>query len=108
MDNPSLNCVSAWKTINGMIEIAIKSKYGIAKSTTSFGCFIEYITGLATNNTPNKKTAKIVQSTSPCLNADLPPNISYAASASATSGVIAVENPIPNDIAMYIKFFHKY
>ena len=36
----------------------------------------------------------------PCLNADFPFLKSFSESASATNGVIAVENPIPKDMAI--------
>lgn len=48
---------------------------------------------------------KTVHDNSPCLMAERPFTTSPAASASATNGVIAVENPIPNDIAIKIKLF---
>ena len=49
------------------------------------------------------KTLKIVQRIKPCLKAFLPSEILFEASASATRGVIAVENPIPKDIAIKTK-----
>ena len=37
LDNPSENLFNASKITNGIMEIAIISRYGIAKSTTSKG-----------------------------------------------------------------------
>src|SRR5699024_2403122 len=63
--------------------------------------------GFANNRIPNKKNAKIEQSIKPCLKADFPSAIFPEASASATRGVIAVEKPMPKDIATNIKLLPK-
>ena len=49
----------------------------------------------------------MVHRNKPCLKDDLPSEKLLAASASATKGVIAVEKPIPIDIAINIKLFPK-
>ena len=43
----------------------------------------------------------------PCLNEDLPLKKLFSESASATNGVMAVENPMPNDIAIKTKLLPK-
>ena len=50
-----------------------------------------------------RKTLKIVQRSNPCLNAFFPSEILLEVSASATNGVIAVQKPIPKDIAINTK-----
>ncbi len=79
----------------------------MANVTTSIGCFIWYMSGLHSRIRKNKASPKTVQSTNPCLSADFPEAVSFAPSDSATSGVMAVENPIPRDIAMNTKLFPK-
>ena len=79
----------------------------MANATTSLGCFIWYISGLQSRIRKNKASPKTVQSTNPCLSADFPEAVSFAPSDSATSGVMAVEKPIPKDIAMNTKLLPK-
>ena len=50
-------------------------------------------------------TLKMELNKRPCLNAYFPELILFEESASATSGVMAVVNPIPRDIAIKIKLF---
>ena len=59
--------------------------------------------GFAKNTNRNKETPKTVHKNRPCLNADFPFEKCLAASASATKGVMAVEKPIPKDMAINIK-----
>lgn len=61
--------------------------------------------GFAKKTTSTKKTPKIPHRKSPCLNEDFPLIKFCSASASATNGVIAVEKPMPSDIAINIKLF---
>ena len=65
------------------------------------------MTGFAKNTSKKRSTPKIVHKNNPCLNDDLPRLKSFAESASAIKGVIAVENPIPKDIATNIKLLPK-
>jgi len=65
------------------------------------------MSGLQSRIRKNKASPKTVQSTNPCLSADFPEAVSFAPSDSATSGVMAVENPIPRDIAMNTKLLPK-
>ena len=53
----------------------------------------------------NSRTPKSKQRNSPFLKIILPLASLLAPSASAIKGVIAVENPIPKDIAINIKLF---
>ena len=102
-DNPSLNCLNAWKIISGIKEIATKFRYGMAKSTTSGGWFIAYINGFAIKTIKKSAMPKTVQRNRPCLNDDFPAAKLFSPSASATKGVMAVENPIPKLMAINIK-----
>ncbi len=75
----------------------------MARATTSSGCFIMCIRGLAQNTIKKRAIPSIVHKNNPCLKADLPLDTLSSPSASATSGVIAVLKPIPSDIAINIK-----
>ena len=75
----------------------------MARSTTSVGCFIAYIKGLAKKTAPTSAMPKTIHKKSPCLKEDFPFSKSPSPSASATKGVIAVEKPIPKDMAINIK-----
>ena len=79
----------------------------MARSTTSVGCFMAYIKGLAKKTAPTNAMPKTVHKNSPCLKEDFPFSKLFSPSASATKGVIAVEKPIPKDIAINIKLFPK-
>ena len=107
IDKPSVNCLNAWNIIRGINENATKSKYGIASFTTSSGCFIKYINGLANSISKNNNKLKTIHKNKPCLKDDFPFKKLFSESASAINGVIAVENPIPRDIAIKIKLFPK-
>lgn len=79
----------------------------MASITTSSGCFIKYMSGLAKNTIRNNEIPKTVHKNNPCLNVDFAWSKLLDESASAISGVIAVEKPIPKDMAMNIKLFPK-
>ena len=106
-DRPSLNCLKAWKIIKGTNEIAMMSKYGSARTTTSLGWFIKYRSGLA-NNINTKSSNDITEHrTSPCLKVDFPFIKFCSESDSANSGVMAVEKPIPKAMATKKKLLPK-
>ena len=75
----------------------------MARSTTAVGCFMAYIKGLAKKTAPTRTIPNNVHKKSPCLKDDFPFLKSPSASASATKGVIAVEKPMPKDMAINIK-----
>ena len=62
---------------------------------------------MAKNTNRNNNTPKTVHKNKPCLKADFPLAKSFAPSASATKGVMAVLKPIPKDIAINIKLLPK-
>ncbi len=62
---------------------------------------------MAKSKRPKSISDKTVHKNKPCLKADLPLSKLPSASASATNGVIAVEKPIPIDIAIKIKLLPK-
>ena len=64
---------------------------------------MRYIKGFAKRINKNNAKLRMVHKNNPCLNDDFPFVKLFSVSASATNGVIAVENPIPNDIAIKIK-----
>ena len=64
-----------------------------------------YMSGLATKTIRNKAIPRTVHKKSPCLKEDFPFSKFPSPSASATNGVMAVEKPIPNDMAINIKLF---
>ncbi len=68
---------------------------------------MKYINGFAANIIKNNATPKVVHRNKPCLHTDLPLAKLFSPSASATNGVIAVENPIPKDMAINIKLLPK-
>ena len=79
----------------------------MANSTTSGGCFIRYMSGLANNIIPKSEIPMRVHNNRPCLSALFPAATLPAPSASATKGVMAVEKPIPKDMAMNTKLLPK-
>jgi len=93
--------------INGTKEKATKSKYGMANSTTSSGWSITYIKGFAKSNIKKSSNPKTVHRKKPCLKIDFPLVKFFSESASATKGVMAVENPIPRDMATKTKLLPK-
>lgn len=79
----------------------------MANFTTSSGCDIWYIMGLQSRMSKKRANPRPVHKTKPCFRADFPEVIFPAPSDSATKGVMAVEKPIPRDIAIKTKLLPK-
>ena len=104
-DNPSLYCFKAWNISNGINETATISKYGIARFTTFFGWSSIKSKGLSKIIARNKKNPRIKHIKKPFTNDFFKSMVWFLLWASATTGVIAAEKPIPIDIAIKIKLF---
>ena len=87
----------------GINENATQSIYGLARFTTSSGWCIKYIIGFDKTTKINKATPIMVQSKRPWWKVARIFDLFFSASASAIMGVMAVEKPIPIDIAIKIK-----
>ena len=65
----------------------------------------KYSIGSAKNTPKNNRILSTVHRKRPCLKVDFPTSKLPSPSASAIKGVIAVEKPIPKDMAINIKLF---
>ena len=79
--------------------------YGYASSTTFSGCPMWYIIGLDNSTINVKIKPKIEHAIIPFDRIIFVFSVFFFALLSAINGVIAVENPIPKDMAKKIKLF---
>ena len=82
-----------------------QNRYGIASSTTSIGCPIKLTKFLFKKTIAVKIIPSIKHIRKLCSKISITLGLFFAPSASAINGVIAVEKPIPIDIAIKTKLF---